>query len=126
MADLYVTKPNLAQRIHLLTDAGDGLEKLAGIFAGHVKNIGDAFVFELNFQSFAVVALALAGLAGDINIRQEVHLDLDDTVALTGLAAPAFDVEREPPGLIAARLGLGQARKPIADRGEGPGVGRGV
>jgi len=40
-----------------------------------------------------------------------VHLDLDDAVALTGLAAAAFDVEGKPTGLVAARLGLGQARE---------------
>jgi len=43
-----------------------------------------------------------------------VHLDLDDAVALAGLAAPALDVEGKPPGLVATRLGLGQAREPFA------------
>jgi hypothetical protein len=41
--------------------------------------------------------MALAGLAGDIDVGQEVHLDLDDAIALAGLAAPALDVEAEPP-----------------------------
>jgi len=55
-----------------------------------------------------------------------VHLDLDDAVALAGFAAPALDVEREPPGLVAARLGLGKPREPVADRGEAAGIGRRV
>jgi hypothetical protein len=38
----------------------------------------------------------------DIDVGQKVHLDLDDAVALTGLAAPALDVEREAAGQIAA------------------------
>src|SRR5262249_42730594 len=46
--------------------------------------------------------------------------------ALAGLAAAALDVEGEAAGLVAARLGFGQAGVPFADRGEGAGVGRGV
>jgi hypothetical protein len=37
---------------------------------------------ELHLQRLAVVALAVAFLAGDIDIGQEVHLDLDQAVAL--------------------------------------------
>jgi hypothetical protein len=37
-----------------------------------------------------------------------VHLDLDDAVALAGLAAAALDVEGEAAGLVAARLGFRQ------------------
>ena len=55
-----------------------------------------------------------------------MHLDLDHAVALARLAAPALDVEREAPGPVAARLRLGQAGEPVADRGEAVGVGGGV
>ena len=79
-----------------------------------------------DLERLAVVALALADVAGDVDVGQEVHLDLDDAVALAGLAAAALDVEREAAGLVAARLGLGQAGEPFADRREGAGVGRRV
>ncbi len=55
-----------------------------------------------------------------------MHLDLDDAVALAGLATPALDVEGEAAGRIAAGLGLGEAGEPVADRGEGAGIGGGV
>ena len=55
-----------------------------------------------------------------------MHLDLDDAVALAGLAAAALDVEREAARLVAARLALGQAGEPFADRREGAGIGRRV
>ncbi len=61
-----------------------------------------------------------------VDVGQEVHLDLDDAVALAGLAAPALDVEREAARRIAARLGLGQAGEPVADRREAAGIGRRV
>jgi hypothetical protein len=63
----------------------------------------------------------------DIGIGQEVHLDLDDTVALAGLAPPALDIKREAPGGVATRLCLlGQTSKPVADRREAAGIGRWV
>ena len=55
-----------------------------------------------------------------------MHLDLDDAVALTGFAAPTLDVEAEAAGGIAARLGLWQFGEPVADGGEGAGIGRRV
>ena len=69
---------------------------------------------KLNLQRFAIVALALALIAGHINVWQEMHLDLDYAVALTLLATTTFDIEREPPGLVPARLGFRQAGEPIS------------
>src|SRR5690606_5697872 len=87
---------------------------------------GDGEALELHLERLAVVALAVAFLAGDVDIGQEVHLDLDQSVALARLAAAALDVEAEAAGLVAARLRLGQAGEPVADLGEGAGVGRRV
>src|SRR5690606_25786123 len=47
-------------------------------------------------------------------------------VALAGLAAPALDVEREPPRLVPALARLGRASEQVADLREDPGVGGGV
>jgi len=74
------------------------------IFNRHIKNVGYTLAFKANFQRFAVIACALARLACDINIGQKMHLDLDDAIALTRFAAPAFDVKAEPPRLIPSRL----------------------
>src|SRR3546814_14906315 len=65
-------------------------------------------------------------LARHIDVGQEVHLDLDKSVAGAGFTPPALDVEAEAPWLIAARLAFEQPREPVADDCEGAGVGRGV
>src|SRR3546814_15117928 len=65
-----------------------------------VQNVGDGLALERHLQRLAVVALAVAHVAGDVDIRQEVHLDLQHAVALTGLAPPALDVEGEAPRLV--------------------------
>src|SRR3712207_7712057 len=59
------------------------------------RSVGD-------FERLTVVALAVAHVARHVHVRQEVHLDLDDAVALAVVAAPAADVERKPPRLVAA------------------------
>ena len=102
------------------------LEEFQRLLDRHVEHVGDGFAAEQHFQRFAVVALALADVAGDVDVGQKVHLDLDDAVALAGLAAAALDVEREAAGLVAARLGFRQAGEPFADRREGAGIGRRV
>ena len=115
----------MQQRQHV-AHARHRLEEVQRLLDRHVEHVGDRLALERHLERLAVVALALADVAGDVDVGQEVHLDLDDAVALAGLAAAALDVEAEAAGLVAARLRLGQAGEPLADRREGAGVGRGV
>src|SRR5690606_9205520 len=112
LADLDVAEAYALQRQHLVPDRRHGGEEARSLFNRHVQNVGYALALEDDFQRLTVVALALADVAGDVDVGQEVHLDLDDAVALTGLAAAALDVEAEATGTIAARLGFRQARIP--------------
>ncbi len=114
------------QRFKSFAHARHRLEEFGGFLDRHVEHVRYRLALEQHLQRLAVVALALAGGAGDVDVGQEVHLDLDDAVALAGLAAAALDVEGEAAGLVAARLGLGQAGEPFADWRERAGVGRGV
>ena len=106
-----VGEADAIERLHLLADGGDGGEEILRLLDGHVEDVGDRLLLELHLQRLAIVALALADVAGDVDVGQEVHLDLDDAVALAGLAAAALDVEREAAGLIAARLRLRAGRR---------------
>src|SRR5699024_5807979 len=74
-------------------------------------------------QRLAVVAFAFADLTGDIDVRQKVHLDLQNTVALARFAAAALDVKRESSAVIAAGLCFGGLCKELADVGKYAGVG---
>src|SRR5882757_4837861 len=121
-----VAEADLLQRFQLVAHAGYRREEIDALLDRHVEHVGDRLALEQNIQRLAVVALAVADVAGDVDVGQEVHLDLDDAVALAGLAAAALDVEREAAGLVAARLRLRQAGEPLADRREGAGVGRRV
>src|SRR5947199_1268995 len=104
-----IVEADAVQRLEGLADARDGLEEFGGFLDRHVEHVGDRLALEQHFQRLTIVTLALANVAGDVDIRQKVHLDLDDAVALAGLATAALDVEREPARLVAARPGLWQA-----------------
>ena len=93
LPDLDISQPDALQSQHFITHHRHGLKKFGGFVDRHVQNIGNAFVFEAHFKRFAVIALAVATVALDIDIRQKVHFDFNDPVALAGFAAPAFHVE---------------------------------
>ena len=54
-----------------------------------------SFPFIFDLQRFPVIALAAANLTRHIDIRQEMHLDLDDSIAGARLTASAFFIEAE-------------------------------
>jgi len=98
-------------------------EEFAGLTHGHVEDVGDAFTLIFDFEGLGVVALALAGLAGDVDVGQEMHLDANLAVALAGFAAAAFDVEGESTGLVASGAGLFGTGENLANLVEYLGVG---
>ena len=90
------------------------------------EDFGDALALVLNFERVAIVALAAAYFAGDVNVGQEMHLDADDAVALAGFAASALDVEGKASRPVAAHPRFRQLREQLADMREQAGIGRGI
>ena len=126
LAEADVAQADRVERLQAPADLGDVLEEDDRLLDGHVEHVGDRLALEADVERFLVVALAVALLARHVDVGQEVHLDLDLPVAAADLAAPALDVEREAPRLVAARprlLGLGEE---VADDVEEAGVGRRV
>ena len=107
-------------------DRADRLEELGGLLDRHVEDLGDVLALVVHLERLAVVPRALADLARHVDVGQEVHLDLDRAVARARLAAPALDVEREPPGPVAAHLRLVGGGEELAHVVPHAGVGRRV
>src|SRR2546423_1341367 len=121
-----VTRPAPPQRLQAPPDLRDLGEELERLLDGHLEHVGDRLALEAHLERLAVVAPSLARLTGHVDVGQEVHLDLDLTVTLARLAAPALDVEREAPRLVAAHLCVGRQRIELADVCEEIGVRRRV
>ena len=91
------------------------LEELYRIIDRHVQNLSDILLLVVDFQSFAIIAGAVADLTGHIDVRQEVHLNLDNPITRAGLTAAALDVKAETALLVAANLGFIGLGKQIAN-----------
>ena len=105
---------------------GIAREELGRLVDAHLEHVGDRLALVLHLERLRVVALALADFARHVDVGQEVHLDLDDAVALARFAAAALDVEREAPRRVAAHLRFGRQREQLANQVERAGVGRRV
>ena len=123
LAQAHVAQAHVHQGLHVAGDGGLVGEELEGVGAGHVQHVGDVAALEVDLEGVAVVAAALAHLAGHVHVGQEVHLDLDGAVALAGVAAAPADVEGEPAGHVSTHLRLRGAGEELADVVEDAGVG---
>ena len=126
LTEPHVPQPDIDQRVEVAGDRGDRAEEFRGLADRHVEDLGDRLPLVVDLQGLPVVPGTLADLAGDVDVRQEVHLDLQRAVTVAGLAASALDVETEPAGLVATDLGLGGLGEEVADLVEDAGVRRRV
>src|SRR5207253_8939551 len=62
-----------------------------------------------------LIACALAFFADQLNVREELHLDGNRSIALADFAAAAGDVEREAARVVSARLRFACGREDITD-----------
>ena len=124
LAKPEVAEADVLQRAQLVRDRREVLEQRQRLIDGEIEHVGDRLAAVPDLERLAVVAAALALLARHIDVRQEVHLDRDDAVALAALAAAALDVEREASRTEPARARLRQHREQLADEREESRVGR--
>ena len=123
LAEPDVAEADVDECPQMPSDGRDRLEEVDRLLDRHVEDLGDGLALVVHLERLAVVARAVADLARNVDVGQEVHLDLDRAVAGARLAAAALDVEREPALLIAAHLRLGGLREQLADVVEDAGVG---
>jgi hypothetical protein len=98
-------------------------EKGEGLVYGHIQYLRDVFALVAHIQGFSVIPFASTHVAGDIDIRQKVHFDLDDPIAATGLAPASLYVEAEASRLEASDLGIGGPGKEVPDVGKQARIG---
>ena len=77
----------------------------------------------MHLQRIAVIACTVADFAGNVNVRQEIHLYLIHAIALAGLAASSLHIKAEASCLIASQLGLIGLAEELADKIKNAGIG---
>jgi len=93
LSERQVSQSDFLDGSQFLVDIRNVFEKFHGGVDRHVQYLVDVPAFVAYLQRLAVVAVATAGPAADVDVRQEVHLDGFDPCAVARLAAAALDVE---------------------------------
>src|SRR6185369_6974417 len=84
LAERDVAEADAREGAQALADAGDRLELHDPLVDREVERVRDGHAAVQDLERLAVVPAAPAGLARDEDVRQEVHLDAEDAVALAG------------------------------------------
>ena len=126
LSEADVTEPNVADDLELARDARHVCKELHRLVNRHVEHLGDGLALVMHLKRLAVVACALADLAWNVDIGEELHLDLEDAVAPTRLTASPLHIEAEPPRLVAAHARLAHLTEQLTDRIEHARVGCGI
>src|SRR3954452_11901796 len=113
-----VPQSHVVQQLQLLANSALTAEEVERVFNREIEHVGNAPALVTHLQSFPIVPPSLAHLAGNIDIGQEVHLDLHQSVALTRLAPPALHVEGEAAGSISPHFCIRELREQLPDRRE--------
>ena len=79
-------------------------KKFQRLFHRHVQYIINCLSFIFHFQSFSVIAFSSTHFTRYIYIRQEMHLNLNDSISAAGLTASALHIEAESSFFIASRF----------------------
>ena len=101
-------------------------EERKGLVHRQVEDVGDRLPAQGHLQYLRTEPPAVAVRAGEIDVREELHLHLFEAFAPAGLAAPAGDVEGKMTRAEAAPASIFRCRQQLADGVEGLGVGERV
>src|SRR5215475_14011426 len=113
-----ITEPNIQHRVQFVRNAWNISKETRRFVHRQIEHIGDVLSFVSNLQRLTIVASPVTHFALDVNIRQKMHLDLDQSAAFAIFAATAFDVKTETSGIIAAHSGGGKLREQLSDGSE--------
>ena len=126
LAQVDVAQPHVKEGLQLVLDARDAAKERERLGHGHVEHIADALAVIGDLKGLAIIALAVADLAGHVDVGQEVHLYLYLAVTLAGFATPSRYVEREASRTVATSPALGHGGKEVAQVVPEADVGGGV
>ena len=118
LAQRNVAESHVPQRFQFSVDGWHGFEETAGFLHGHIQNIGDVLFLPADGKGLVIESASMAPGAFHIHVRQELHLDFSDPVALALFASSPLHVETESAGAVSPHFRFGQRGKERADGAE--------
>src|SRR5216684_3527215 len=107
LAQAQIVESHVAERFQPRPDGGNVTKKLQSLADSEVEHLRNVPSSELHLQRLAVVAGAVADIANNVHVGEEVHCYSHNAIALARFAASAFDVERETLRTVTAHSGFG-------------------
>ena len=107
LSERQISQPDILYGFELVIYGRYAGEEVNGDVYRHVQHFVDIATLVFYFESLAVVTVAAARLACDVDVGQEVHLDGLHAGTAALLAASAAYVEREASCLKTTDLGIG-------------------
>src|SRR5579871_745631 len=107
LTELDIPEAHIMQGLQDPFDFGDRRKKWKGLFHTQIEDLRNVFSLVLDFQCFPVVALPFTNFAGDINVRQEMHFNLNNSITLASLATATLNIKTEPPFFVTPGFGFG-------------------
>jgi len=110
-----IIQPDLGERRESGEHLGLVGEEFHRLMHRQVEHVGHRFAAPAQFEDFRAITLAAAIRAAQPHVGEELHLDVLETGAGAGRAAPVSGVEAERAGAVAARLRFRQRGEQLAD-----------
>ena len=123
LPQLDIPETDFIQSFDLAADLGNAVKEAHGFLHRHFQHIMDALALVFYLQCLPVIPAALADFTGHKDIRQEVHLNFQDTIAFTGFTPATLDVEGKASAGIALEFGVRCLGKQFPDIGKHTGIG---
>jgi hypothetical protein len=98
LAQLDVGEADVHQRFEFAREHGHGLEQLERVFDGHLKHVGDRVALVGDLERLAVVALAVADVAGHVDVGQKCISTLIMPSPSQASQRPPFTLKLKRPG----------------------------
>src|SRR5690242_18541251 len=98
LSETKIPQTDLVEHVQSAKHLRRRAEKRQRLAHRELQHLIDALALVADIEHLRPEALAIALIARDEDVRQELHLDPDLPLTLAGLAAPAGDVEREVAG----------------------------
>ncbi len=126
LAQTHILQPDRGQRRQSALEILLLAKKFQSFGNGKIQNVGQTLALIADLQHLVPKTFALTLGAGDVHVREKLHLDFFKALAFARLAASALDVEREGTRRIATDPRQFGSRQEPPHRVERLGVGEQV
>ena len=89
----------------------------------HIQNVVDTLTLILDLQGLTVVSFPSTHLTWHIDIREKMHLDLQNSVTVAGFTSAAFHIKAESAFLVSPGLRICCSCEQVSDHVKDTGVG---